>query len=75
MSTGITSSLIVRGERLAASPVVSTLLPSHRERQAHLKDSRSPWSAGASIQHEAMDVTRAAPQGSDYYAEVIYLLP
>ncbi len=28
-----------------------------------------------SIQDEAMDVARSAPQGAHYYADVIYLLP
>ncbi len=30
---------------------------------------------GFSIQDEAMDVTRSAPQGAHYHDDVIYLLP
>ncbi len=30
---------------------------------------------GFSIQDEAMDVARSAPQGAHYHADVIYLLP
>ncbi len=32
-------------------------------------------SVGFSIQDEAMDVARSAPQGAHYHADVIYLLP
>ncbi len=32
-------------------------------------------SVGFSIQDEAMDVARSAPQGANYHADVIYLLP
>ncbi len=32
-------------------------------------------SEGFSIQDEAMDVARSAPQGAHYHADVIYLLP
>ncbi len=32
-------------------------------------------SVGFSIQDEAMDVARSAPQGTHYHADVIYMLP
>ncbi len=32
-------------------------------------------SAGFSIQDEAMDVARSAPQGAHYHVDVIYFLP
>ncbi len=46
--------------------IKSTLLSSHQERRKQLV-----FEVGLSIQEEAMDVARSAPQGAHYHVDVI----
>ncbi len=78
------NSLNAQEERLATSPGLVTRLHLPQRCYPHTRNGGHSWcsssslslSEGFSIQDEAVDVARSAPQGAHYYhADVIYLLP
>ncbi len=65
---------VAQEERLAASPNQRRYPHNGKSGHCWCLSSSPSWSVGLSIQGEATDAARFAPQGALYHADVIHLL-